>query len=309
MTSLTQPRELSVVEILGKSVGLYLSRFGQFMIPLLLIVSTRVVLWQLMDYFVPDLVFPLNFSEEFFLQLINYLMISVPISATFIVIERTLIAVSSGVCVKYSSDVIERRQPSVGAGFGFVVSKVSSLLAAGFITAILTVLGLVLFVVPGVIVAVAFSLPPQVIMIERLSAFESLRRSRKLVAERWGKTFAVLLVVSLVSAATYVVGDMFGDQLGILSSSGRWIATSIATSVTEPLYAITLTYLYYSLRIKEKLRESEMMVQPMVPAAQPPTRSLESAVPAPRLRFCYKCGQSLPSNATYCPHCGVRVRP
>jgi hypothetical protein len=261
-----------------------------------------------MDSFLPDIEIPPDFTEEFFLWLINYMAVAIPVAALFAVIGWVLITLSSGIAVKYSSDVLEGRHASLKRGFNSAVSSISSLLASGFIIGVLMILGLILFVIPGIIVAVMFSLSVQVIILERLGALKSLRRSRRLVANRWGKTFAVLFLVFLFTAVVYVVGDIIGDLFGGQLGTLRWMIPSIVTSLAQPLQPIALTYLYYSLLTMEKPTEPEMPLQPTVPVEPPVTRPPTPTLPVFQPRFCYKCGQRLPLDAAYCPRCGVRVR-
>lgn len=95
--------------------------------------------------------------------------------------------IAEGVVVKYASVFLEKGEAKLREAFNFTLSKLASLLAAGAITAILVVIGLILFVVPGIIMAIMFALVVPVIMIEQMGALESLSRSRGLVSKRWEK--------------------------------------------------------------------------------------------------------------------------
>lgn len=106
--------------------------------------------------------------------------------------------IANGVAVKYSSDLLEKRETDLRKSFNFTLSRLVSLLGAGIAIFILGILGLICLVVPGVILAIMFSLVTPVIMIEGVTALESLGRSRKLVSKRWGRTFVVLLVVLII---------------------------------------------------------------------------------------------------------------
>ncbi|MCW4021482.1 MAG: hypothetical protein NWF14_09705 [Candidatus Bathyarchaeota archaeon] len=265
-------------------------------------------LGQLRDQFMPKFDFPLNFTEEFLIWLIRYLAFAIPVVAAFAVVGWVIATLSIGVAVKCSSDMLEGRHPSLKRGFGFALSRISSLLTVGFMWGVLIVLGLILFVVPGIIVAVMFSVAVQTIIIEQSDAYESLRRSRKLVAGRWWKTFAVLFSVLLLVAVTQITGVVIGDIFAGPFSNLRWLVASIIASLAHPIYPIASTCLYYSLRTREKLVEPTVPLQPVVPIPQPeiPPAPIQRAF---QPRFCYKCGQTLPSDGLYCPRCGVRVKP
>jgi len=309
MTLQTSYRELSVTEILSKSISLYFSRFEYFLAPVLLTNLVNEALRRLMSHFMPEFNFPQNFTDEFFARLINYLAVAIPLAIVFLVVIWIINTLCNGIIVKYSSDMLEGRHASLKNGFNSVLSNIPSLLTVGFVTGALTMLGLILFIIPGIIVAVMFSLTVQVIIIERVGVSESLGRSRKLVANRWWKTFSVLFSVFLVTAISYMIGDFVGTLFGGSFDALKWLITIIIASFVQPLHPIALTYLYYTLNIGE---------EPMKPAVPPqftaPVPAPSPSPPSPVLttfqpRFCYKCGQRLPSDAIYCPRCGEKVKP
>jgi len=154
------------------------------------------------------------------------------------------------------------------------------------------VLGLVLFVIPGIIVALIFSLIVPVIIIEDRGVFKSLERSRRLVDRSWWKTFAVLLLVLIVTAFFSIIGE----AISIFFGAFRDLASALAAAFIQPIYPLSLTLLYYSMRIKE--------AQPLQQAGyKPPVAPIR----ADQARFCVYCGQTLPPDALFCPKCGNRI--
>lgn len=118
-----------------------------------------------------------------------------------------------------------------------------SLLAVSIITGILIIIGLIAFVVPGIILAIMFSLVVPAIIIENVGALESLSRSRLLVSHRWLKTFGLLLllyiIIGIVSALLGVITTPFGLASPLVSS--------ILTAFIQPILPIGLTLYYYSM--------------------------------------------------------------
>ena len=297
-------RELSAREIIARSTSLYIKKFRFYLSPFLLLSLVNYSLAQLANYFIPDFAFTINFTEEYLLKLINYMVVAVPLAARFLIAERTIVSILDGICTKYTSDIVEEQSFGVMRGFSFAGSMVSSLFEVGFLKSSLSVLGIIVFIIPSIIVTVMFSLSVQIMVIERVHVFESLRRSRIMVAKRWGKTFMILFILSLLTFTAYVIGDIAS---GFLGTSTYLIIISISTSILHPLYPITMTFLYYSMKVRQRAKELELHIQPIVPVPSKirlPTPIISTFQP----KFCYKCGQSLPSDATYCPRCGVRVR-
>ncbi|MEM2111029.1 MAG: YciC family protein [Candidatus Bathyarchaeia archaeon] len=289
------PKELSMSEILSQSVKLYLTCFKWLFIPFLSANMMNAVLGhftrQLMPLFSP----PESFTEESISWMINYVSIAIGLAALLFVTQWVITTLVNGIAVKYSSDIFEKGQANFREGASLVLSRFPSLLAVGLMTGVLIASGLILFIVPGIVVAIIFSLTVHVIIIERLGVFESLRRSRQLVAHRWKKTFGILLLIGLLIVAADIIGTAISGFIGVSFFPFGEVITAIIMSFVQPLLPIALGYLYYSLLTKEKALEQPILVRPTgIIAFQP--------------NFCYQCGQKVPSDAIFCPQCGKRLK-
>jgi hypothetical protein len=124
-----------------------------------------------------------------------------------------------------------------------------------FVAYWLVVLGLLLFVIPGLVALVAFivfmirwSLLVPVIMLERKSVFRAFGRSSDLVRGHTGQAALVVVAsIGFVLAVTILV------SLALLAFDlPRWVADSIGTviagAVGAPFAALALTLMYYRLR-------------------------------------------------------------
>jgi len=156
-----------------------------------------------------------------------------------------------GVVTKTASDHIETGTSSLGASFNYTLSGLPSLLAAKLVSGLLIVAGLILFIVPGIFIAIMFSLVIPTVVIEQKGAFESLGRSKRLVSKRWGNTFLVTLVVALI------VGIPMGVVNGVASvfSAADPVIVLVVRQVFNAflcsIFPIALTCLYYSMVARE----------------------------------------------------------
>jgi len=298
---------MSAGKILVKSLKIYGNRFNILFFPFLIVSLIKSILWKLAFDLIPQFKIHPGFTEIFLVQFINYLTFVIPIIIIFTLINWVIDVLPSSLIVKYSSDILEGKPSSLMASLKTMTLNLLSLLAIGFIKGLLITLGLVLLIIPGIIMAIVFSLSIQVMIIERSGVFESLRRSRRLVAKRPWQVFSILLFVFLLTVIAGITGEIICSYLIRPEGYVRLLIINIIISVIKPVQPVALTYLYYSLSVSQKSMETRRPYQPVV-YAQPrgEQKFWESVGYHPR--FCFKCGQRLPLDAIYCPRCGVRVK-
>jgi len=245
---------LSIGEILSLTLNLYLSKFLQFFLPFLIAgIITGLSTYAIMSSFpLPEQpnfeTAPYEEIFEWFVALLSTMIIMGVLSAlvTWIVTTPT-----TGIVIKYASDQIEKGASNLGASINFTISKLPSLLIAQFITGILTAIGMLLFFIPGIIITIMFSLIIPAIIIEQKGAFESLGRSRRLVRNRWLKTFALLLILVIIIGVVTIIANLLATPLNITYPNTNLIVTSIASSFVVPIFPIAITYLYYAMAARE----------------------------------------------------------
>jgi hypothetical protein len=117
--------------------------------------------------------------------------------ASFVLVEGTLIAYAAASA---------QRETSLEAALRTSFKRFPRLVAARFLYFVAVACGLVLFVVPGVVVAVLFSMHAWAVIVEDRSALSSLRRSWQLVRGRVGGTFRRLVPATVASAVWLAAG-------------------------------------------------------------------------------------------------------
>ena len=245
-------RELSIEETLTYTFDIYSRNFIIFFIPFLIaglisgILSVPILshvskISQIDFTGPPDVVWS---------QLWNFILTLLALVLLLGIISWIIGNVISSVCVKCASDLIEKGKASLGESFNFTVYKLPSLLIATLITGILVALGLLALIVPGIILYIMFYLVIPAIMIENIGALDSLSRSRRLVSNRWLKTFVLALIVGLIIGIAAFVVNLIMAPLGIYRS----LVGSVITAFVQPIIPISLTVYYYSMLAKEQQR-------------------------------------------------------
>jgi len=305
MTSVVKKpeRELFVTEIVSRTFTLYAARFIPFYIIFLMATLISNALGEVIrSYFaippIPSATAPVEEILEWFSAfIVAFILLAL---LTFI-IGWIITTLANGLAVKYTSDVLEKGDASLERGFSFVASKLPSLLVAGIISAVLIGIGLVALVIPGIIIAIMFSLLVQVIIIEDVGAFESFGRSRKLVSGRWLKTFGLFLALVII---IFVIG-LIGNAIGLLFGPASWVVSSLVSAFVQPILPIAFTLFYYSMTVKEAAFERPWPSPPPPPA--PPSAAPPTPTPAEGIKFCPNCGGKISPETVFCPHCGKKI--
>lgn len=258
-------------EILGQTLNLYFSRFLLFFIPFLAAGFLTGAWGQIVSLMFPvptslEPTVPLDVPLSYLFSLLGALVANLSLS---LFVGWIINTIARGMAVKAASDILERRSVDLSEVLNFTISRLPSLLGAGIVTGILIVVGLIALVVPGIILAIMFSLFLPVIIIEREGSLESLSRSRRLVRGRWLKTFGLLLVIYII----IFVADLIFDWIGSVFSPVDWIVSSVLGALVSPILPIAMTLYYYSMVAKEQ--------PPSLPPSLLPTLATRSTAPEP----------------------------
>jgi hypothetical protein len=147
----------------------------------------------------------------------------------------------------------------IGALVTKLASRLPGLYLLGALTALATALGLVLLVVPGVILSLAWSMGPAVGALEDRGFVGVLSRSAELTRGCRAQLFVVFLVYGIAAAILgVVVRAIFGGPLlvsaGASPSFLSYVILPAVGAVTGPIEAAITTAAYFELRtVKEGL--------------------------------------------------------
>ncbi len=230
--------ELSIGEILSQTFNLYSRNLVKYLIPFL----AAGILTGLVTIAVRSaIVIPVPQVDP-----TSYLIASV--TSIFLpgIVSWLADGFTAGITIKFTSDLLENGQANLQSSFNFTLTKVLPLLAASIITGILIVVGLIALVIPGVILALTFSLVYPVIMLEGTGVLGSISRSSVLVNNRWLKTFGLLLLLGIIVAIANGLFVLVTSPFGVV---GPLIA-SILTALITPIFAIATTLYYYSMKTR-----------------------------------------------------------
>jgi hypothetical protein len=99
----------------------------------------------------------------------------------------------------------------VGAAYRAAWNKFGPFLWTSILGGIIIAIGFVLLIVPGVIIAVWFSVAGFIVMNEGKNGWSALAASKAYVAGRWGKVFVYLLVLVVIGVLLSIVAGFLGQ--------------------------------------------------------------------------------------------------
>jgi len=235
----------------ARSINLYSRHFVNLYLPFLAAAIVSGLLGMLIAAMitVPSIWYPFDYPYAFadLSRLLAYLGIWITAGILIGIVTWIVSTLATGAASRYASDVIEKGRADLSESFSYTASRLLTLLGAGIITGILVAIGLILLIVPGVILFLMFAVVVPSIVIERQGVFESLGRSRRLMGRRWLKALALFILLGVIYLIVGLVASAISIFFGPISS----LVSSIIVALYQPIYAVAVVYLYYSMLAKE----------------------------------------------------------
>jgi len=228
--------------------------------------------------------------QEFFNWFPGFFGVLVPLIASIFIVTVVFFPVAQGSAIKLASEQVEKGRADLWTSVRFAASKLIWIWALSIVVGIVVILGFIALIVPGIILAIMFSLAFPVLLIENKGVLDSMGRSRQLVGHRWLKTFATFLVLAIIVIIASIIAGAISGPFGVASP----VVNGLLSAFYQPLFPILLVVYYYSNRAR------------ITPLAAGGTPTAPSATAQPGTKFCTSCGTQLASTATFCSKCGAR---
>ncbi len=121
------------------------------------------------------------------------------VSLTQNVFSLALIPLTVGYAIY--ADLIERGMPRSFGNFFDGYKKAIPLIIAYVILGILVVIGLILFVIPGIYLAVSYMFVALIVWFGNETGWEALEKSRKIISKKWWDYFLFALLLFVLNMA------------------------------------------------------------------------------------------------------------
>lgn len=173
------------------------------------------------------------------------------------IVQLVLSGVTTALLVQMAYDAKLQRPLRIGQYFGPALSAAIPIAILGLAAGILTVLGLIALIIPGIWIYAVFSMMPAAVVIEKVG-FGGLSRSANLTKDyRWPIIGAIILLVIIAAIIGFVAMFIVGILLGSTGFSGVGLVVgivvlSLVSAIGAALGSISVALIYARLReIKE----------------------------------------------------------
>jgi hypothetical protein len=181
------------------------------------------------------------------------------------------------------SDIYLDTPTSMAACFSRVSRKAFKVIYTSFIVGIIVALGSILCLIPGIYAAGVYGLAIPAVVLENITAGQSLNRSSALTKDSVFRIIVIYFLTTifagimamLLSTAGSLIGEVIHGPENMYSLTLQEIASTLGEILFGPVTAIALTLAYYDQRVRKEAFDITHMISLMgvpesLPAVPPP---------------------------------------
>ncbi len=177
--------------------------------------------------------------------------------------------VAAGTIVTVVSDAYLGEEPDLGASLRYALRKIWTLFASGAAKYLVIFFGLMLFAIPGIIVAAGYSVVGQAVVLEDMkSPVKALGRSWELTRGHKGRAVTLGIVVLILAQLPNYVAGVIGALVPSLAV-GAEVAGQLFGLVLYAIIPCAFTLYYYDLRVRKEGFDLEFLSSRLDSVAEP----------------------------------------
>ena len=148
------------------------------------------------------------------------------------------------------------RPMTPGRAWRATMRRFWAVLGLGFLRLVITGVGVVLFMVPGIFLYIRLLVAPVALVVEGAGPVSALERSWRLTSGQWWRTCGVEVLKGLMAGFGYLLIELPVILLGIVSGPVGWLLLATGGSLVQVLVAPFLVavtvVVYFDLRIRKE---------------------------------------------------------
>lgn len=261
-------RQMGIGELVDGAVKLYRRDWLALMgiSALVLVPVTFIQLWVTQTMVASVDVFATD--EEFQAMTTQLIIVTlVFVVVQVFIVQPFLVAAIS----RAAADACLGKSVTLGQTLRYALSRLPAILWVTIITLVVTTIGFILLIIPGILALVRLTLTPAIVVVEDVRGTSAVSRSWSLTGGHFWRVFATLILAGIISAVgaaiiqipTEVIASMLGPEGWPVSALG----TALASVVVTPFSLLIVVLLYFDLRVRKEGYDIEVMAQELAPAS------------------------------------------
>jgi hypothetical protein len=170
-----------------------------------------------------------------------------------------------------AADAYLGEQVTLGGTLRYALSRLPAILWVTVITLVVTILGFLLLIIPGIIAAVRLTLAPAVVVVEDVRGTKAVSRSWNLTAGHFWRVFGTLILSGIITAVGAAIIQIPAEVITTMIGPDGWpvsaLGTAVASALITPFSLLIVVLLYFDLRVRKEGYDIEVMAQELAPAS------------------------------------------
>jgi hypothetical protein len=261
-------RQMGIGELVDGAIKLFRRDWLALMgiSAVLLIPSTFIQIWA-----VQSLAGPLSaFATQAEVEAWSFraLPVSLGLGAVQLLIVQPLLVAAIS---RAAADAYVGEQVTVGRTLRFALSRLPAILWVTIITSVVTLVGFILLIIPGIIALVRLTLTPAVVVVEDIRGTSAVSRSWNLTGGHFWRVLGTLILSALITAIGAAIITIPTELAATFLGSDAWpisaLGTALASVLITPFSLLIVVLLYFDLRVRKEGYDIEVMAQELAPAS------------------------------------------
>jgi hypothetical protein len=179
------------------------------------------------------------------------------------------VLLATAVCFKAVADAYLGIEPDWRRSLRFAVRRLGGLVVLAIAFGLAVALASIALLLPGIWLAVAFSVAVPAMLLERIGSLAALGRSFRLVRGRWWATFGTLLVGyllvgilgAIVQGIVMVVPSVIAEGNTLVGAISAVIGGTLGSVLTTPYSAAVIAIVYFDLRVRKEGLDLQLIAE------------------------------------------------
>ena len=257
-------RQMGIGEIIDAAVKLYRRDFLALIgiVAFVLVPVTFAQFWVTQMMLGPAGAVP---SNEAAIQLLA--VGGIFFAVQFLIVQPFLVAAVA----RAASDAYLGEPVGIGRTYRYALSRLPAILWITVLTSVLTIIGFILLIIPGIIAFVRLALAPPVLVVEDVRGTKAVGRSWRLTSGNFWRLLALLILSTLIATVGVLIITIPTEVVALMVGPAGWpisaLGSTLATVLITPFSMLIIVLFYFDMRIRKEGFDIEVMAQELAPTS------------------------------------------